>query len=116
MQVFSLPQNVNTKWPSFSFLLFGDLFRIHILTSTQTVVKHMENVGGEWKITSIQQSIRYKRVRHNRGQNALKYRGGCSGMGDHFDTSRVFEISKFDTSKFACINNALKQYPTHYTV
>ena len=78
-------------------------FWIHILTSTQTVVKHMKRVGGESKITSIQQCFRYKRVRHNRGRNALKYRGECSGMGDHFDTSRVFEISKFDTTKLACM-------------
>ena len=32
----------------------------------------------------------------------MKYRGKCSGMEDHFDTSGVFEISKFDISKFAC--------------
>ena len=32
----------------------------------------------------------------------MKYRGKCSGMEDHFDTSGVFEISKFDKSKFAC--------------
>ena len=27
-------------------------------------------------------------------------------MDDHFDTSGVFEISKFDISKFACIFDA----------
>ena len=32
----------------------------------------------------------------------MKYRGKCSGMEDHFDTSGVFERSKFDISKFAC--------------
>ena len=26
-------------------------------------------------------------------------------MDDHFDTSGVFEISKFDISKFACITS-----------
>ena len=36
----------------------------------------------------------------------MKYRGKCSGMGDHFDTSGVFEISKFDISKLAYISNA----------
>ena len=33
----------------------------------------------------------------------MKYRGKCPGMEDHFDTSGVFEISKFDISKFACM-------------
>ena len=32
-----------------------------------------------------------------------KIKGKSSGMEDHFDTSGVFEISKFDISKFACI-------------
>ena len=32
-----------------------------------------------------------------------KIKGKNSGMDDHFDTSSVFEISKFDISKFACI-------------
>ena len=32
----------------------------------------------------------------------MTYRGKYSGIEDHFDTSGVFEISKFDISKFAC--------------
>ena len=34
----------------------------------------------------------------------MKYREECSGMEDQFHTSGVFEISKFDISKFACIS------------
>ena len=32
-----------------------------------------------------------------------KIKGKNSGMDDHFDTSGVFEISKFDIAKFACM-------------
>ena len=34
----------------------------------------------------------------------MKYRWKFSGMEDHFDTSVVFEISKFDILKFACMS------------
>ena len=50
----------------------------------------------------IQPSFRHKRVQHKQGRNTIKYRGKVRGMDDHFDTSGVFEISKFDISKFAC--------------
>ena len=46
--------------------------------------------------------FRHKRVRHKQGRNIIKYKGKSSGMDDHFDTSGVFEISKFDISKSAC--------------
>ena len=32
-------------------------------------------------------------------------------MDDHFDTSGVFEINKFDISKFACMSNCLTLTP-----
>ena len=33
-------------------------------------------------------------------------------MDDHFDTSGVFEISKFDISKFACISTLARSILT----
>ena len=34
--------------------------------------------------------------------------GKNSGMDDHFDIARVFEISKFDIARLTCISIAVK--------
>ena len=33
----------------------------------------------------------------------MQYRGKNSGMDDHFDIGRVFEIGKFDITRLTCI-------------
>ena len=83
------------KWPSFCVSFFL------ILTSTQAVVKLTENFS---KNEKIQLSFRDNQVRHKRGRNAMEYKVKCLRIKDHFDTSGVFEISKFDISKLACMS------------
>ena len=34
----------------------------------------------------------------------IQCKGKCSGLDDHFDISRVFEISNFDMAGLACIS------------